>query len=37
MYDAEIKLIKDKYTKVQHGDTITVEPFMDNLAIGGPR
>lgn len=37
MYDAEIKLIKDKYTKITHADTITVEPFMDSLAIGGPR
>jgi hypothetical protein len=37
MYKAEIAEIKFKYTKVQHGDTITVEPFVDSLTIGGPR
>ncbi|MFZ1075387.1 MAG: hypothetical protein WAN50_03380 [Minisyncoccia bacterium] len=34
-YTAEIAKIKDKYTKVQHGDTIRVEPFGDRIAIGG--
>lgn len=37
MYDNEIKLIKDKYTKLTHADTITVEPFLDNLSFGQPR
>ncbi len=34
-YRKEIAQIKFNYTRVQHGDSITIEPFADRLAIGG--
>jgi hypothetical protein len=34
-YKTEIADIKFNYTKIQHGDTIRIEPFMDRLSIGG--
>lgn len=37
LYQTEIKMIKDKYTKLHHGDTIRIEPFMDDLSMSsGP-
>lgn len=34
-YNSEIQLIKNKYTKRSHGDTIRVEAFGDQITIGG--
>lgn len=33
-YDKELATIKYKYTKLQHGDTVTIEAFGDRLSIG---
>lgn len=33
-YNSEIAAVKYKYTKLSHGDSICVEPFLDRLAIG---
>jgi hypothetical protein len=33
-YKDELAMIKYKYTKIQHGDTIRVEPFLDRIGMG---